>query len=65
MAVSDPTQTNTGSISLDAGPLRLGSSFADTNITVTRLAPTIHMSVNVNGSKGLSSTVKFRLVTEQ
>jgi hyaluronate lyase len=65
VAVSDPTQTNTGSISLTLARSALGVSFADTNITVTRLAPTIHMSVNVNGRKGLSSTVKFRLVTEQ
>jgi hyaluronate lyase len=61
LAVSDPTQTNTGRLVLTLARSASKVAFADTNITVTSLTPTIQLSVNVDGKEGLSSTVKFRL----
>ena len=61
VAVSDPTQTNTGSITVTVARAASEISSIDTNITVLRLTPAIQLSVNVKGSRGLTSTARFRL----
>lgn len=63
VAVSDPTQANTGTIQLTIGRSASSIISADSAVTVTRLSPTIALSVNVNGAAGKSFSVKFNLNT--
>jgi hyaluronate lyase len=52
IGISDPTQTNTGSITVTLNRAASGLLSADLGITVVQLAPQIILSVNVNGSHG-------------
>ncbi len=59
VGICDPTQTNTGSITVTLN--RSAASFvtADAGITVLQLAPQIMFSVNMNGSHGKSFQASF------
>lgn len=65
VSVSDPTQLNTGSITLqialDGGTL----VSADFGVTVTQSTPTIAMSVNVSGAQGKTFKARFYTGTPQ
>jgi Polysaccharide lyase family 8, super-sandwich domain/Polysaccharide lyase family 8, C-terminal beta-sandwich domain len=52
VGISDPTQTNTGSITLTLNRSAASLASADSGVTVAQLAPQIILSVNVNGSHG-------------
>jgi len=54
VGVCDPTQTNTGSITLTLNRSASSLQSADAGVTVVQLSPQIVLSVNVNGSKGKS-----------
>jgi len=61
VGVSDPTQSNTGTIIVTlSGRASLGTLSADSGVTVTGTNP-ITLSVNVNGSKGKSYNASFQL----
>ncbi|MEY3897228.1 MAG: hypothetical protein RLZZ214_2749, partial [Verrucomicrobiota bacterium] len=61
VGVSDPTQGNTGTITVTlSGRASLGTLSADSGVTVTATNP-ITLSVNVNGSKGKSYNASFQL----
>jgi len=61
VGVSDPTQSNTGTISVTlSGRTSLGTLSADSGVTVTGTNP-ITLSVNVNGSKGKSFNASFQV----
>jgi len=61
VGVSDPTQSNTGTITVTLnGRASLGTLFAESGVTVTGNNP-ITLSVNVNGSKGKSYNASFQL----
>ena len=61
VGVSDPTQSNTGTITVTLnGRASLGTISADSGVTVTGNNP-ITLSVNVNGSKGKSYNASFQL----
>jgi len=61
VGVSDPTQSNTGTIIVTLnGRASLGTLSADAGVTVTGNNP-ITLSVNVNGSKGKSYNASFQL----
>jgi hypothetical protein len=57
VGIADPTQTNTGSITLTLNRSAAGVSSADPGVTVLQLSPQIILSVNVNGSHGRSFQV--------
>ncbi len=59
IGVSDPTQNNTGTITVTLN--RAGSSLvsADSGITVTQLTPKIIFTVNVNAAKGKTFQASF------
>jgi hyaluronate lyase len=59
VGVSDPTQTNTGSIMVTLNRAAVGLLSADAGITVQQLSPQIILSVNVNGSAGKSLQASF------
>ncbi|WP_214629245.1 DUF7594 domain-containing protein [Paenibacillus agaridevorans] len=59
--VSDPTQSNPESVNFEINNSSSGILYADPNITVTQLSPTIKFSVNVNGSKGKTFHARFNL----
>lgn len=61
IAVSDPTQLNTGTISIEINRNASSAISADPEITVTQLSPTIKFDVNVNGAKGKIFKAKFSL----
>lgn len=61
VAVSDPTQANTGMINLTIGRSASGVISADPQVTVSQLTPTIQLSVNVSGAAGKSFQVKFTM----
>jgi hypothetical protein len=61
VGVSDPTQSNTGTITVTLnGRTYLGTPNCDPGVTVTRNNP-ITLSVNVDGSKGKSYNASFEL----
>lgn len=62
VSVADPTQLNTGSISLEIARNAGALVSASSEVTVTQLSPTIKLSINVNGSAGKSFTASFRLM---
>lgn len=59
LAVADPTQANTGTVTveLDAPVQRLIQ--ADAGITVLQLAPTLRISIAVGGARGKSFRARF------
>ncbi|QNM98787.1 polysaccharide lyase family 8 super-sandwich domain-containing protein [Chitinimonas koreensis] len=59
IGVSDPTQANTGSITLEIGRRAASLISADAGVTVNQLSPTLRLTVNVNGSAGKTFNVKF------
>jgi hyaluronate lyase len=59
VAVSDPTQTNTDTISLEIARAAGSVITVDNGVTVTQLSPTIKLSVNVNKAQGKTFRVKF------
>ncbi|WP_068604417.1 polysaccharide lyase 8 family protein [Paenibacillus swuensis] len=62
ISVSDPTQANTGTITIDVGKNATGLLYLDSNITVNQLSP-LRITVNVNGSSGKTFKAKFSLNT--
>ena len=63
VAVSDPTQANTGTLTLTLGSGASAVISADPEVTVTQLMPEIQLSVNVNGAAGKSFKAKFTTVS--
>lgn len=59
IAVSDPTQENTGTINLILARTATSIISQDSQVAVTQLTPTINLSVNVNGAGGQSFQVKL------
>lgn len=59
VGISDPTQTNTGSITVTLNRSAAGLLSADPGVTVVQLSPQIILSVNVNGSAGKSYQAAF------
>jgi len=64
VSVSDPTQANTGSITLQIAATGALVS-ADTRVTVTQTSPSIAMTVNVNGASGRTFKARFYRGTPQ
>jgi len=54
VALSDPTQTNTGAIILTLDRAAYWSLAADAGVTVQQLAPQIRLAFNVNNARGRS-----------
>jgi len=61
VAVADPTQANTGSITITINRTASSVISSDSQVSVTQLSPTIQFSVNVSGSVGKSYSIKFNL----
>ncbi|MCZ8520467.1 DNRLRE domain-containing protein [Paenibacillus mucilaginosus] len=61
IAVSDPTQANTGEIHIEIGRSAAGVISADPLVTVTRLSPTVQFTVKPGGTLGRSLLVKLSL----
>ncbi|MEK3722634.1 polysaccharide lyase 8 family protein [Paenibacillus sp. FSL H8-0034] len=59
VAVSDPTQANTGTVQLEINKAAASVISADPAVTVTQLQPTIKLSVNVSGAMGKTFKVKL------
>ena len=59
VGISDPTQTNTGSVTVTLNRAASGLLSADPGVTVVQLAPQIILSVNVNGSHGKTFQASF------
>ncbi len=62
VGVSDPTQTNTGTIVVTLNRQAVSTLSVDSGVTVTQLSPNIIFSVNANGSKGKTFQASFQLV---
>lgn len=61
VAVSDPTQLNSGKISVQINKEAVGVLAAAPEITVTQLSPTIKFTIATKGKLGKSFKVKFAL----
>lgn len=61
LVVSDPTQSNTGSISLELNKSASAILSADSGITVTQTSPTIKLTIQVNGANGAA----FRTILQK
>lgn len=59
VGIADPTQTNSGSITLTLNRAATGFSSADAGVTVEQVSPQIVLSVNVNGSLGKTFQASF------
>jgi hyaluronate lyase len=59
VGVCDPTQTNTGTITVTLNHAASSLASADAGVTVAQLSPQIIFSVNVNGSMGKSFQAAF------
>ena len=63
VGVSDPTQTNSGSINVTLNRSATGILSVDPGVTVLQLSPQIILSVNVSGSAGKSFQAVFNSPT--
>ena len=63
VAVSDPTQTNTGSLTLTLNRAAVALAYADPGVNVTQLNPVIQMTVSTSGRKGQPATARFLYYT--
>lgn len=59
VAVSDPTQANTGTITVELDSAAVSAVSVDAGVTVAQLAPTLRLTVNVNGARGKSFRARF------
>jgi hyaluronate lyase len=59
VGVSDPTQTNTSSLTVTLNRAATGYTSADAGVTVLQLTPQIVFLVNVNGAKGKTFQASF------
>ncbi len=59
VGVSDPTQSNAGTITVTLNRAATGTISVDSGVTVTALSPKIILSVAVNGAKGKSFNASF------
>ena len=59
VGVSDPTQTNTSSLTVTLNRAATGYTSADAGVTVLQLSPQIVFSVNVNGALGKTFQASF------
>ncbi len=59
VSVSDPTKANTGVINIEINRAASSTMWANPEITITQLSPTIKFSVNVNAARGKTLKVKF------
>ncbi len=59
VAVSDPTQANTGTITVELDSATIATVSADAGITVAQLAPTLRLTIEVNGARGKSFRARF------
>jgi hyaluronate lyase len=61
VGISDPTQTNTGSITVTLDQAAAALVSADPGVTVEQLSPEIILKVNLSGSVGRTFQASFRL----
>jgi len=61
VGISDPTQTNTGSITVTLNQAAAALDCADPGVTVEELSPEIVLRVNFNGSLGRTFQASFSL----
>jgi hyaluronate lyase len=59
VAVSDPTQVNNTTITLELGAVALKVASADPGVAIDRLSPTIRLSVRVAGAAGKTFHARF------
>ena len=59
VGISDPTQTNTGVVTVTLNRAAAGTLSADAGVTVSQLTPQIVLSVNVSGAHGKSLQASF------
>ena len=59
VAVSDPTQANPGSITVELAIPALSIVSSDTGVTVVQLTPTLRLSVDVGGARGRAFRARF------
>lgn len=64
VGVCDPTQANTGSVTVTLDRAALALIAADPGVTVEQLSPKIVLRVGVNGSLGRTFQAAFRLRTQ-
>jgi hypothetical protein len=60
VSVTDPTQENTGSISVELPNSAASIASLPANVTVTQTAPTIKLTANMANTHGRDTTVVFR-----
>jgi hypothetical protein len=63
IAVSNPTQANTGNVNLEIRRSASGVISRDPAVVVTQLAPTIKLAVNIDGTRGRTLKIKLALGT--
>lgn len=59
VAVSDPTQANTGTITVELASAATATVRVDEGVTVTQLAPTIRLTIAVNAARGRTFRARF------
>lgn len=59
VAVADPTQTNSGAITLELTAAAQVVDWADPTVTVLQMSPTLRLAVNVAGAAGASHRARF------
>lgn len=65
VAISDPTQTNTSSVTIQLAANANSVVSIDPAITVTQTTPSIALTVNVNGAQGKTLKARFYVGTPQ
>jgi len=60
VTVTDPTQENTGTITIELPYAAVSIAELPSNVTVTQLSPTIKLTANVANTHGRDTTVVFR-----
>ncbi len=61
LAVSDPTQANSGTINLEVAREAVDIAAIDPELSVNQLSPTIQVTVSVNNSAGRTLRAAFVL----
>jgi hyaluronate lyase len=65
VAVSDPTQANTGNITVQLASSATAVASADSGVTVTQINSNIAFTVNVNNARGRTFKARFYIGTVQ
>lgn len=63
LGISDPTQTNTGTVNIALNRSAVATVYADSGVSVVQLGPVVRLSINMNNRRGQTASAVLAYTT--